>query len=195
MPATAEPESGDQPETGEDDVKRRFREALERKNKTSHHTSGGGATNDMVASLAGLAKAMLERTREVERGSYCLAASKAGIALEAKTISLGDLADVVALDAFSEEALRGRVEQADAIMMYHFIAIGRATIDRLEKCRLIVRCGVGFDNVDRQAARERGIAVANVPDYGTEEVADSAIAIVFDVPSMASARRGLTVPL
>jgi len=91
---------------------------------------------------------------------------------------LGDLADVVALNAFSEEALVGRIERADAIMMYHFLAIGRKTIDRLEKCRLIVRCGVGFDNVDRQAARERGIAVANVPDYGTEEVADSAIAML-----------------
>jgi C-terminal binding protein len=91
---------------------------------------------------------------------------------------LGDLADVVALNAFSEEALQGQIEQADAIMMYHFLAIGRKTIDRLEKCRLIVRCGVGFDNVDRQAARERGIAVANVPDYGTEEVADSAIAML-----------------
>ena len=46
---------------------------------------------------------------------------------------LGDLADVVALNAFSEEALQGQIEQADAIMMYHFLAIGRKTIERLEK--------------------------------------------------------------
>ena len=91
---------------------------------------------------------------------------------------LGDLADVVALDAFSEEALEGRIEQADAIMMYHFLSIGRRTIERLEKCKIIVRCGVGYDNIDRVAARERGITVANVPDYGTEEVADSAIAML-----------------
>src|SRR5262249_10569208 len=44
-------------------------------------------------------------------------------------------------------------------------------------CKLIVRCGVGYDNVDRVFARERGIPVANVPDYGTEEVADSAIGL------------------
>ena len=94
---------------------------------------------------------------------------------------LGDIADVVALDAFSEEALRGRVEQADAIMMYHFLSIGPATIDRLERCRIIVRCGVGYDNVDRAAARRRGITVANVPDYGTEEVADSAIAMLLSM--------------
>ncbi|RLS33430.1 MAG: C-terminal binding protein [Planctomycetota bacterium] len=91
---------------------------------------------------------------------------------------LGDLADITALDAFSEEALAGRIEEADAIMMYHFLSIGEQTIRRLKKCRLIVRCGVGYDNVDRAAARARGIDVANVPDYGTEEVADSAIAML-----------------
>lgn len=91
---------------------------------------------------------------------------------------LGDVADVVALEAYSEEDLIGRIEQADAIMVYHFVSLTRLTIDRLERCRLIVRCGVGFDNVDIVAARERGIPVANVPDYGTEEVADSAIGML-----------------
>jgi D-3-phosphoglycerate dehydrogenase/C-terminal binding protein len=62
-------------------------------------------------------------------------------------------------------------------MIYHNIAITRATIARLTRCKLIVRCGVGYDNVDRVFARERGIPVANVPDYGTEEVADSAIGL------------------
>ena len=91
---------------------------------------------------------------------------------------LGDIADIVALNAFSEEDLVGRIEEADAIMLYHFISITRKTIERLKKCRLIVRCGVGYDNVDRAYARERGINVANVPDYGSEEVADSAIGMM-----------------
>src|SRR6478609_8999503 len=91
---------------------------------------------------------------------------------------LGDLADVVALNAFSEDDLVGRVEDADALMLYHFISITRRTIERLKNCKLIVRCGVGFDNVDRAAARSSGINVANVPDYGTEDVADSAIGMM-----------------
>ena len=91
---------------------------------------------------------------------------------------LGDLADVVALNAFSEDELVGRIEDADAIMLYHFIGLSARTIDRLQRCKLIVRCGVGFDNVDREAARARGIHVANVPDYGTEDVADSAIGMM-----------------
>jgi D-3-phosphoglycerate dehydrogenase/C-terminal binding protein len=91
---------------------------------------------------------------------------------------LGELADVKAALAMNEADLAGIVEEADALMLYHFISITRKTIERLKKCKLIVRCGVGFDNVDRQFARERGIAVANVPDYGTEEVADSAIGLM-----------------
>lgn len=91
---------------------------------------------------------------------------------------LGDLADIVALDARTETELQGRVDNADAVMLYHDVGIRRDTIARLTNCKLIVRCGVGFDNVDHRFARERGIPVCNVPDYGTEEVADSAIGLM-----------------
>lgn len=90
---------------------------------------------------------------------------------------LGDIADVTACDAQAEADLIGNVETADAVMLYHNIGLTRVTIARMANCKLIVRCGVGFDNVDRRFARERGIPVANVPDYGTEEVADSAIGL------------------
>jgi C-terminal binding protein len=94
---------------------------------------------------------------------------------------LGDIAELDALNAQSESDLVGRVEDAAAIMLYHNIALTRQTISRLQGCKLIVRCGVGYDNVDRGAARERGIPVANVPDYGTEEVADSAIGLMLSL--------------
>jgi D-3-phosphoglycerate dehydrogenase/C-terminal binding protein len=98
--------------------------------------------------------------------------------LEPERRILGGVADVEALNAFSEGDLVGRIEDADAVMLYHHLALSRRTIERLDHCRLIVRCGVGYDNVDRAFARQRGIAVANVPDYGTEEVADSAIGMM-----------------
>jgi len=98
--------------------------------------------------------------------------------LEVEQGILGDLATVVSLDVHAEEELWGRVEQADALMVYHTLKVTRATIERLARCRLIVRCGVGYDNVDHAFARSRGIPVANVPDYGTEEVADSAIGML-----------------
>jgi C-terminal binding protein len=95
--------------------------------------------------------------------------------LETERRVLGEVADVVALDASSEDEIVGQIEEADAIMMYHTVSITAKTIERLKHCKLIVRCGVGYDNVDWRLARQRGIDVANVPDYGTEEVADSAI--------------------
>jgi C-terminal binding protein len=95
--------------------------------------------------------------------------------LETERRVLGEIAEVVALDASSEGELAGKIEEADAIMMYHTVSITETTISRLKHCKIIVRCGVGYDNVDWRLARAHGIAVANVPDYGTEEVADSAI--------------------
>ena len=44
-------------------------------------------------------------------------------------------------------------------------------------CRAIIRNGVGYDSVDIKAAADAGIPVCNVPDYGTEEVADHALAL------------------
>lgn len=94
---------------------------------------------------------------------------------------LSDVADVESLNAQSEADLRGKIENAAAVMLYHNIALTRDTISRLTACKLIVRCGVGYDNVDWRFARERGIPVANVPDYGTEEVADSAIGLMLSL--------------
>ena len=95
--------------------------------------------------------------------------------LEPERQVLGGIAEVTALDAQSEDELVGRIEGADAVIIYHELAVTRQTIGRLERCKLIVRGGVGIDNVDLEFARQQGISVANVPDYGSEEVADSAI--------------------
>lgn len=90
---------------------------------------------------------------------------------------LKDIADVHALDAMQESELVGRIEDADAIMVYHYFRLTRASIERLSQCKIIVRPGVGYDGIDIAAARQKGIPVCNVPDYGTEEVADSALAM------------------
>ena len=97
--------------------------------------------------------------------------------LEPERRVLGDLAGVSALGAHHEDELTGRIEDADAIILFHEIALSRQTVGALRQCKLIVRAGVGYDNVDWAFARERGIPVANVPDYGSEEVADTAIAM------------------
>lgn len=68
--------------------------------------------------------------------------------------------------------------ECDGILVWHRMRIAPATIAILDNCKLIVRVGVGFDNVDVDACRKAGIAVSNVPNYGTTEVADHAIAML-----------------
>jgi D-3-phosphoglycerate dehydrogenase/C-terminal binding protein len=94
---------------------------------------------------------------------------------------LGDVADIVALNAMSESELVGHIEDADAIMVYHYFRFTRASIERMTRCKAIVRPGVGYDGIDTIAARACGIPVCNVPDYGTEEVADSALGMALSL--------------
>ena len=101
--------------------------------------------------------------------------------LDCERAVLDGHAEVRALNARSQSELDDRLEAADAIMIYHYLRLDRDAIARLRKCRLIARPGVGYDNIDIRAARERGIPVVNVPDYGTEEVADSALGLALSL--------------
>ena len=94
-----------------------------------------------------------------------------------ETIFAG-LAKVKCLQARSVTELEGRIEKADAIIIFHEVSLPVGIIDRLEQCRVIVRGGVGYDAVDFHRAAERGIPVCNVPDYGVDEVADHAIGML-----------------
>ena len=76
--------------------------------------------------------------------------------------------------AIPDEAWRS----CDAILVWHRMRLTREVVAKLDRCRLIVRVGVGFDNVDGEACRARGIPVSNVPNYGTTEVADHALAML-----------------
>jgi D-3-phosphoglycerate dehydrogenase len=66
---------------------------------------------------------------------------------------------------------------ADAILNT-YLPWSSESISRLEKCQIIARYGIGFDNVDLEAAAEAGIVVTNVPDYSVEEVATHALALI-----------------
>ena len=73
---------------------------------------------------------------------------------------------------------------ADAVLCW-LTPIRAETIAKLARCRILVRYGVGYDVFDLEAAGKAGIPACNVPDYGTGEVADHAMAM------MLALRRGL----
>lgn len=71
-------------------------------------------------------------------------------------------------------------KDADVILA-QFAQIDADVIHQLVCCRGIVRYGIGLDNIDLKAAAARGIAVANVPDYCIDEVADHTIALALSL--------------
>jgi C-terminal binding protein len=101
--------------------------------------------------------------------------------LEPEKALLDGRADIQALDALSESELQGRVEDADVLIVYHCLRVSQATIRQLKNCKLIVRAGVGIDNVDHQYAASKSIPMVNIPDYGSEDVADTAMSMLLSL--------------
>jgi D-3-phosphoglycerate dehydrogenase len=67
------------------------------------------------------------------------------------------------------------------VLINQYVPITAQVLDALPRCRLVVRYGVGVDNVEVEAATARGVWVANVPDYGRDEVADHTLALALSV--------------
>src|SRR5438270_1496416 len=113
-----------------------------------------------------------------------------------ETPILGDIARITLAGASDEASLAPHLGEADALILFHEIAlVGEATFSRAPRCKCIIRAGVGSNNVDRAAAAKHGVIVCNVPDYGTEEVADHALLFLLALarkllPSDAAIRAG-----
>jgi D-3-phosphoglycerate dehydrogenase len=89
-------------------------------------------------------------------------------------------AELIVLDDPSPESIRANA--ADAVALLNTYApIDRETLGHLEACKVIARYGIGVDNIDLEAARERGVVVTNVPDYCVDEVADHTMALLLAV--------------
>lgn len=77
----------------------------------------------------------------------------------------------------SAAELPALVADADAVIT-QFAPVNADVIASMQKARVIVRYGIGVDNVDLAAARAKGIPVCNVPDYCIDEVADHTLAFI-----------------
>ena len=68
----------------------------------------------------------------------------------------------------------------DAVaLLVQWAPVTAEVIAALSQCRIIVRYGIGVDNIDLEAAKKKGIVVCNVPDYCIAEVADHTVALAF----------------
>jgi D-3-phosphoglycerate dehydrogenase len=90
--------------------------------------------------------------------------------------------DIDFLIARDREGVPGELppqgRQVDAIINYSATAQLPEKPGAFPRCRIVVRAGVGFDNLDLAGWGALGVPVCNTPDYGTTEVADHAIALM-----------------
>ena len=97
---------------------------------------------------------------------------------EVEREALGADAEMVFLDSRQEQDYDPEIlKSLDALLVWR-AKITSKTVDQLERCRIVVRYGVGYDAVDLTSLKNKGIPFCNVPDYGTEEVADTACSML-----------------
>jgi len=117
-----------------------------------------------------------EETKESPRVVVLDFATECGIETEV----LKDVCKVEALNMQEGDEIPAKAKEAEAILMWHIGGLDANHLSKL-KAKAIIRVGMGFDNVDLQAAGRLGIVVCNVPDYGTEEVADHTLSLLLNI--------------
>jgi D-3-phosphoglycerate dehydrogenase len=95
-------------------------------------------------------------------------------------------AEIDARQCRTEADLLDAVAEADYVLT-QFAPVTARVIAAMPRARLIVRYGIGVDNVDLDAAKARGIPVCNVPAYCIDEVADHTLALLLDATRRISA--------
>ena len=103
-------------------------------------------------------------------------------------------ADLVLAPRSDPDTLKREGRQCDAALNV-YAQLGADILGAWERCKVIVRTGIGFNTIDLEAAAVRRIMVANVPDYCMDEVADHTVALFLAVPerspaSTPASRRG-----
>jgi D-3-phosphoglycerate dehydrogenase len=99
---------------------------------------------------------------------------------EEEEISAAEGFELVRAECRTEDEVVRAAQGADALIV-QYAPITRAVFKALPGLKVVARYGVGVDTVDVEAATEAGVAVCNVPDYGTEDVSDHAIALALSL--------------
>ena len=91
--------------------------------------------------------------------------------------------DVTVYDDTTNEELLERIQGADIIVTKE-MPVSAEMIQRFpESVKLICEAGTGYNNIDLEAARKKGITVCNIPAYSTERVAHTAIMMILNLSS------------
>ena len=88
--------------------------------------------------------------------------------------------EYVAVNCKTEDEIIEACKDADAVLDI-FLQITPRVIESLDHCKVLVRFGIGYNEIDVEAATKKGIFVCNIPDYCIEEVATHAVALILAI--------------
>jgi D-3-phosphoglycerate dehydrogenase len=109
-----------------------------------------------------------------------LALDRLGSSLQPEAAILEPLGITVEYASPDPNRRSQQLAQAEAVLLNRTI-VDASLFDAAPRCRVIVTYGVGHDHIDLLEAERRGVIVAHVPDYCTEEVADHTVALLLAV--------------
>ncbi|APT88975.1 3-phosphoglycerate dehydrogenase [Corynebacterium frankenforstense DSM 45800] len=92
--------------------------------------------------------------------------------------ALGDSVEVRWVDGPNRPELLAAVPEADALLVRSATTVDREVLEAAENLKIVGRAGVGLDNVDIDAATERGVMVANAPTSNIHSACEHAIALL-----------------
>ena len=88
---------------------------------------------------------------------------------------------VTILEDFEAKTLTAAVADCDALLVRSYAQVNRDVLEAATRLRVVGRGGVGLENIDIDAARERGIAVVYTPAAATGAVADLTVGLMIDL--------------
>ncbi len=92
--------------------------------------------------------------------------------------ALGDQVEVRWVDGPDREKLLAAVPEADALLVRSATTVDAEVLAAAPKLKIVARAGVGLDNVDVDAATERGVLVVNAPTSNIHSAAEHALALL-----------------
>jgi len=95
---------------------------------------------------------------------------------------LEELGEVSVFPRTPQEQVASRIADADAIIT-NKCRIDASVMDACPKLRYIGEAATGYNNIDVEAAKARGVAVTNVPGYSTDSVVQSMLALLLEIAS------------
>lgn len=101
--------------------------------------------------------------------------------------------DFVVGDCTTEDQILERAGSAEVLWLGWKPDITRRVMESLPSVRLAIRWGVGYEQMDTASATELGVAIANAPTYGTDDVAETAMALLLSVARRVAAHHARMV--